>query len=134
MVTSDPDPAVRWRAIVAFYTEFATLNQWEYLQPMVELAEWVAAQPMAAGLYPGTSPEWLVVGLHPGYQPELPFVSCRVRPDGPFECELWTKVGHRLRAWAGPMEQARLVFGAFVGHLEALAADTPTPLTRIAGR
>lgn len=134
MRTSDPGPAVRWRAIVAFYTEFAAMIDWEHHHAMVGLAEWAAAQPMAAGLYPGTSHEWLVVGLRPGYRPERPFVSCRLRPDGPFECELWTKVGHRLRAWAGPMEQARLVFGMFVGHLEGLAAVTSTSRTRIAGR
>ncbi len=106
------------------------MNQWEYLHPMVGLAEWAAAQPMAARLYPGTSHDWLVVGLHPGYQPELPFVSCRVRPDGPFECHQSAKVGHELRDWTGPMEQARVVFGEFIGHLEALAADTSTPRTR----
>jgi hypothetical protein len=129
MVTSDPDPTERWRAIVEFYTDFAAKRHWEFLAPMVGLAEWVAAQPMAARLYPGTSHEWLTVGLHPGYQPELPFFASCSGGDGLFRCELYGAVGRQLHTWAGPLDQAPAAFTEFVGRLEAVAPNHPLQQT-----
>jgi hypothetical protein len=125
MVTSDPDPAKRWQVIVEFYADFAARRHWEFLAPMIGLAEWVAGQPMAAKLYPGTSHEWLTMSLHPEYQPELPFFAARVRGDGQFQCELFEAVGCQLHSRVGPLEQARTMFIEFVGRLEAVAQKHP---------
>jgi hypothetical protein len=110
MVTNDPNPAERWRAITEFYTDFAARKHWEFLTPMIDLTKWVAAQPMAAKLYPGTSHEWLTVGLGPGYQPELPFFAACSGLDGQFQCELYLAVGRQLHKWVGPLDQ--VVIGA----------------------
>jgi len=125
MMTSDPDPGKRWRAIVEFYAHFAAMKHWEFLAPMVELAEWLATQPAAAKLYPGTSHEWLTVHLHPGYQPGRPFFAAGVRGDGQFLCKLHESVGCPLHSWVGPLEQARSKFMEFVGRLEAIVPKGP---------
>jgi hypothetical protein len=123
MVTSDPNPAKRWQQIVDFYADFAAMKDWEFLAPMIGLAEWAAAQPMAATLYPGTSHEWLTVSLHPGYEPELPFFAAGARGDGQFQCELFRAVGRQLHSWVGPLEQARRMFTEFVGRLGAVTTE-----------
>jgi len=120
MVTSEPNPADRWRAIVDFYIEFAGVQHWQFLAPMIELVKWVAAQPMAARLYLGTSHEWLTVGLHAGYQPELPFFVACSGGDGQFRCELFGAVGRPVHKWVGPLDHAPSAFTEFVGRLEAV--------------
>ena len=93
MNAEDRDSVLRWQSISDWYAEFATQLHWEFLAPMVGLTAWVAVQPFAAPLFPGTSHEWLCVHLHTGYNPDLPFFSCGARADGQFECELWAAVG-----------------------------------------
>ena len=93
MNAEDRDSVLRWQSISDWYAEFATQLHWEFLAPMVGLTAWVAEQPFAAPLFPGTSHEWLCVDLHTGYNPDLPFFSCGARADGQFECELWAAVG-----------------------------------------
>jgi hypothetical protein len=72
MNADDPDPVQRWRSIADWYAEFAAMRNWEFLAPMVALTAWVAEQPFAAPLFPGTSHEWLCVHPRPGYNPDLP--------------------------------------------------------------
>ena len=52
------------------------MPDWEFLAPMVGVTAWVAEQPFAAPLFPGTPHEWLCVHLQTGYNPDLPFFSC----------------------------------------------------------
>jgi hypothetical protein len=90
---------------------------------MVGLTTWVAEQPFAAPLFPGTSHEWLCVHLHAGYNPDLPFFSCGARSDGQFECELWAAVGRSRGQKVVPFGQAREVFEEFVGLLHGLGRN-----------
>jgi hypothetical protein len=119
----DLDPVQRWWSISEWYTEFAAMRHWEFLAPMVELTAWVAEQPFAASLFPGTSHEWLCVHLHSGYDPDRPFLSCGVRGGGQFECELWAAVGRSRGKRLVPFGQAREVFAEFVGLLHGEVAD-----------
>jgi len=129
MVTNNPDPAERWRVVVEFYGEFAAQQHWEFLAPMVRLAEWVSAQPMAAKLYPGTSHEWLTVSLQPGYQPDLPFFVACAGADGQFRCQLYGAVGRLLHTWLGAVDQAPAAFTEFVGRLEVVPPIHPLQQT-----
>jgi hypothetical protein len=88
MKAEGQDPVQRWRSISDWYADFAAQPHWGFLSPMVGLTAWVAEQPFAVPLFPGTSHEWLCVGMHTGYNPDRPFYSCGVRSDGQFECEL----------------------------------------------
>ena len=123
MNAADEDPVQRWRSISDWYAEFAAKPYWGFLAPMVGLTAWVAEQPFAAPLFPGTSHEWLCVHLHTGYYPDLPFFSCGARGDGEFECELWAAVGRSRGKRVVPLGQAREAFAEFVGLLHGLAAD-----------
>ncbi len=120
MKAENQDPIQRWRSITEFYEEFAVKPHWEFLLPMVALTSWVAEQPFAAPLYPGTSHEWLCVDLHIGYNPDLPFFSCGVRSDGRFECELWVSVGSSQDRRVVALDQAREVFAEFVVLLHGI--------------
>ena len=123
MKADDLDPVQRWRSISDWYSEFAAMPHWEFLAPMVGLTAWVAEQPFAAPLFPGTSHEWLCVHLHTGYKPELPFFSCGARGDGQFECELWAAVGRSRGRRVVPLDQARYVFAEFVALLHGIGGS-----------
>jgi hypothetical protein len=123
MNAADQDPVKRWQSISNWYAEFAAKPYWEFLAPMVGLTAWVAEQPFAAPLFPGTSHEWLCVHLHAGYDPDRPFFSCGARGDGLFVCVLWAAVGRRRGKRLVPLDQTREVFAEFVGLLHGLAAD-----------
>ena len=123
MKAEDQSPAQRWRSISDWYAEFAARPHWEFLTPMVGLTAWVAEQPFAAPLFPGTSLTSLCVHLHTGYNPDRPFFSCGVRGDGQFECKLWAAVARSRGEQVAPFEHAREVFMEFVGLLHGLAAD-----------
>ena len=56
MNADDQEPVQRWRSISDWYAEFAARRHWEFLAPMVGLTAWVAEQPFAAPLFPGTPP------------------------------------------------------------------------------
>jgi hypothetical protein len=116
----DPDHVQRWRSISDWYAEFATMQHWKFLAPMVGLTAWVAEQPFSAPLFPGTSHAALCVHLHTGYNPNLPFFSCEVRGDGQFECELWATVGRSRGKRVVPFDQAREVFAEFVKLLHGI--------------
>lgn len=120
MKTDDQDPVQRWRSISGWYAEFATMPDWEFLAPMVGVTAWVAEQPFAAPLFPGTPHEWLCVHLQTGYNPDLPFFSCGARGDGQFEYELWAAVGSRRGRRVVPLDQARDVFAEFVALLHGV--------------
>lgn len=55
------------------------LRHWDFLAPMAGVTAWVAEQPFAATLFPGTSLTSLCVHLHIGYNLDLPFFSCGAR-------------------------------------------------------
>jgi hypothetical protein len=116
----DDDPVLRWRAISDWYAEFAAKPHWEFLDPMVGLTGWVAEQPFAASLYPGTSHECLCVHLHTGYNPRLPFFSCAPRGEGQFEFELWAAVGSSLDRRVTALDQVRETFTEFVRLLRSI--------------
>ena len=124
MRASDPDPMKRWKEIADFYIEFASKENWEFLFPMIVLAEWVAKQPYAARLYPGTSHECLTVSLVPGYQPDLPFFSCLSLADGTSSCELWAAVGESRGEKSYPLQQIEKGFTEFVNRLDTIAVET----------
>jgi hypothetical protein len=90
---------------------------------MVGLTAWVAEQPFAAPLFPGTSLWRLCVHLHTGYDPDRPFFSCGARGDGQFECELWAAVGSSRGKRVVQLGQAREVLVEFVGRLHKVAVD-----------
>jgi hypothetical protein len=127
MKASDPDPVKRWQAVVDFYIEFASMKHWEFLSPMVGLAEWVGKQSFAARLYPGTWHEWLIVSLVPGYEPDEPFFSCLSLGDNTFGCELWSAVGRSRDKRVFPLQQAHKAFTEFVGRLESIAESGVPP-------
>jgi hypothetical protein len=91
---------------------------------MVGLTSWVAEQPFAAPLFPGTSHAWLCVHLHTGHDPDLPFFSCGMRGDGQFECELWASVGRSRGRRVVPVNQARETFREFVTLLHGMGGST----------
>jgi GYF domain 2 len=118
---ADQDPVRRWRSISDWYAGFANTPEWGFSAPMVGLAAWVAEQPFAAPLFPGTALEWLYVSLQSGFHLERPFFSCRARGDGQFECELWAGHGSSRSHRVAPLDQAPEVFVDFVGLLSGLA-------------
>jgi hypothetical protein len=120
MYAEDRDAVRRWQSISNRYAEFAAQPHWDFLAPMVGLTAWVAVQPFAASLFPGTSHEWLCVHLHTGYNPNLPFFSCGARGDGQYECELWAAVGRSWGKRVVPFNQAREVFAEFVASLHGI--------------
>jgi hypothetical protein len=56
MKANDPDSVKRWRAVVDFYAEFASMKHWEFLAPMIGLAEWVGKQVLLTVLSITTPP------------------------------------------------------------------------------
>jgi hypothetical protein len=127
MKASDPDPVKRWRAVVDFYSEFASMKHYEFLSPMIDLAEWVGKQPFAARLYPGTSHEWLIVSLTPGYDPNQPFFSCLSLADSTFICELCAAVGRSHGKESFALRQAHEAFTEFVSRLASIAEPGVAP-------
>ncbi len=130
MKADEPDAVQRWQSISSWYSEFASMTHWDFLLPMVGLTAWVSGQPFAAALYPGTSHEWLCVHLQPGYHPDQPFLSCGVRPDGQFECELWAQVGRSRERKVASLDQDCALFKEFAGKLMAskgAAGDPSAP-------
>jgi|SRR5579871_5221352 len=117
MKVDDPDPIQLWQSISAWYAEFASMHNWEYLIPMVALTTWIGEQPFATNLYPSTSHEWLCVHLVPGFNRDQSFFSCCVKAGGEFECEAWAKVGQSLCRKSVPLDQDRMLFTEFVGKL-----------------
>jgi hypothetical protein len=109
--------------VAEFFAGAAATPGWGFLRPMVELVEWVAAQPIAARLYPGTSHAWLMVGLHPGYEPGRPFFSAGYGwpvNQRRFEYKLWSSVGRLLDTRVVPVAQVREVFAEFVQRLDSI--------------
>jgi hypothetical protein len=113
----DPDAVQRWQSISSFYADFAAMPHWGFLTPMVGLTAWIAQQPFAAPLFPGTAHEWLRVHLHTGRKSDLPFFSCAMRSDGRFEGELWASVGNSRGRWVVPLKQTRGLFVKLVDML-----------------
>ena len=118
MKSDDADPVRRWLEVRDFYSEFAAKPGWEFLSPMIGLAEWVAHQPMASRLYPMTSHEWLTVSFSPGYDPERPFVVALSRSDARFSCELFGGVAEPLDVDTCPLEKANELFAKYIDRLE----------------
>jgi hypothetical protein len=128
MKASDADPVKRWRAVVDFYSEFASMKHYEFLSPMIGLADWVGKQPFAARIYPGTSHEWLIVSLTPGYDPpNQPFFSCLSLADSTFSCELWAAVGRTRSKKSFPLRQTHEAFTEFIGRLESIVEPDVAP-------
>jgi hypothetical protein len=106
------DPTERWRSVSDWYAEFAALQGWEFLAPMVGFARWVGSQPFAAALYPFTSHEHLCIRLRPGYFPDEPLIFALARPDGQFECGIRDGSGQLRVTLLGPIEAAPDAFAS----------------------